>query len=511
VDVVRDPIVATNPDRLIVYWNRAAETTYGFGRDEALGTRAAELLQTRFPIPLAEIEEVVRDTGHWAGNLVHRTMDGRKVTVESRWVVRYDDAGALAGILAIDRDVTARLEVAAEREDERLDHARLQVQLERSERLDSVGQLAGGIAHDFNNILGVIINYAAFVSRELRSLEGTTGEPRFTAMREDVGQIETAAERAARLVHQLLAFARQDVARPVALDLNETVRTIEELLRRTVGEHVEVTTSLTDDLRPIHADQGQLEQVLVNVAINGRDAMLGGGALTIETANVDVEYASPRPGLAPGAYVRLRISDTGEGMAPDVLARAFDPFFTTKPIGRGTGLGLASVHGIVSRLGGRVELSSERGVGTVFSAVIPAGYAPPVPAPQPTPVPEGVEGSESILLVEDEDAMRAASERILTGAGYRVIAAANGPVALAAALADSGPIDLLLTDVVMPEMLGHQVAERLHAARPSLRVLYMSGFAEPFLGQSMELGELDLVEKPFTAPVLLARVRQALA
>ena len=493
-------------------WNRSAETTYGFGRDEALGTRASELLRTRFPIPLVEIEDAVKDTGHWAGTVVHCTKDAEELIVESRWVARYDDSGHWAGILAIDRDVTAGVVEAAEREDERLDHVRLQVQLERSERLDSVGQLAGGIAHDFNNSLGVIINYAAFVAGELRTLETTTGEQRWTSMREDVAQIEIAAQRAARLTRQLLTFSRMEAAKPVAIDLNEAIRSMADLLERTVGPHVHLKTSLVEDLYPIRADRAQLDQVLVNLALNGRDAMPQGGALIIDTANVEVDaaYASQRPGLTPGRHARLRVSDTGAGMAPDVLAHAFDPFFTTKAVGRGTGLGLASVYGIIARLGGCAWLYSELGLGTSFTALIPATDTAPEPL-QPLSEPVATTGSETILLVEDEDAMRAATHRILVGAGFRVIAATSGADALAASTSQPEPIDLLLTDVVMPEMLGNQLAERLSALRPSLRILYMSGFAEPFLEESMDLDDIDLIEKPVTAPTLLARVRRALA
>lgn len=231
----------------------------------------------------------------------------------------------------------------------------------------------------------------------------------------------------------------------------------------------------------------------------------------IDTANVDVdaEYVSLRPDLTPGPHVRLRVSDTGAGMVPEVLAHAFEPFFTTKPVGRGTGLGLASVYGIVARLGGRASLYSEPGVGTTFSALIPATDTAPAP-PQTLPETVVATGSETVLLVEDEDAMRAATERILAGAGYRVIVAASGAEALQAAQSHPDPIDLLLTDVVMPEMLGNRLAERLRALRPSMRTLYMSGFAAPFLEESMELDDIDLIEKPFTAATLLAGVRQAL-
>jgi CheY-like chemotaxis protein len=330
-------------------------------------------------------------------------------------------------------------------------------------------------------------------------------------MLDHMGEIEIAVARGARLTQQLLAFARQDVSKAVALDLNDTICGVEELLRQAVGAGVQLVTSLAERLHPIHADPGQLEQVLINVGVNSRDAMPDGGTLTISTENVEVDaaYAAPRLGLMPGAYVRLLVSDTGNGMDRNVLRRAFDPFFTTKQAGRGTGLGLASVYGIIARSGGHAELESEPGAGTRFSALIPAGDTAPAPA-QPPELPGATGGSETILLVEDKDAMRDAVQRILASAGYRVIGAAGGAEALTAARSYLGPIDLLLTDVVMPEMRGDQVADQLRAVRPSVRTLFMSGFAAPFLARSLQVGEVDLIEKPFTAPALLARVRAAL-
>jgi two-component system, cell cycle sensor histidine kinase and response regulator CckA len=511
-DVVRDPIIATNDDRRIVFWNRAAHATYGFDRVEAVGMRTAELLRSTLPIPLLEIEERVRDTGFWEGHVVHRTKDDRELTVESRWVVRLDDDGRHAGILEIDRDVTADLESAETRKDEDLDRDRLQLQVDRSEHLDSVGQLAGGIAHDFNNSLGVIINYAGFVTRELRTLEGGVADPkRWESMRQDVGEIEIAALRAARLIHQLLAFARREVSKPVALNVNDLIGSISELLRSTVGENVAIGLLLQPGLPAIYADPGQLEQVLVNVASNGRDAMPTGGNLTIATSTrvADLAFTATRPGLEPGTYVELRVSDTGQGMSPDVLARVFEPFFTTKPSGRGTGLGLASVKGIVARLEGHAEFSSELGSGTTFRSWIPVTDRVPAPVgPRPDAAPSG--GSETILVVEDEGVVRAALQRILARAGYRVISAPSGLEALAVAAAHPGAIDLLLADVVMPEMPGNRLSDELKGTRPEVRTLYMSGFAEPFLGQSIG-ADIELIEKPFTEEALLAHIRRALS
>ncbi len=398
-----------------------------------------------------------------------------------------------------------RLKTDAERE-------RLQNQLHQAQRLESLGQLAGGIAHDFNNLLAVIINYAAFIANDLDAASAVDGDDRWRGTREDIEQIRLAAERASHLTHQLLSFARREVVQPEVVDVNNVVSDIEQLLRRTLGEHVELKSSLASDLHAVLIDPGRLEQILVNLAVNARDAMPEGGILKIDTANIDVDedFAASRPELSPGPHVRLRISDTGVGMSPETMHRAFDPFFTTKPPGQGTGLGLATVYGIVQQAGGRTEIYSEPGVGTTFTAQLPATDRLDMSIVHPTdsPLPHG---EETILLVEDEQALREVTRRILTAAGYKVMVAANGPRALQVADAHAGPIDLLLSDVIMPQMPGPQLAERLLVDRPAVRVLLMSGFAQPILdsGGHLEAG-MALIEKPFSGPGLLAKVAQTL-
>ena len=386
---------------------------------------------------------------------------------------------------------------------------RLQSQLHQAQRLESLGQLAGGIAHDFNNLLAVIINYAAFLAEDLEEAVGTEDGRR--AMSEDVEQISLAAERAAHLTHQLLAFARREVVQPEVVDVNHVVRDVEQLLRRTLGEQVELRSSLAADLRAVLIDPGQLEQILVNLAVNARDAMPEGGTLRIDTANVDVDwhYAASRPAL-PGPYVRLRVGDTGVGMSPETVRLAFDPFFTTKPSGQGTGLGLATVYGIIQQAGGRAQIYSELDVGTTFTVMLPATGRPRSPAQRPEHSPSQ-RGEETVLVVEDEHALREVTRRILVAAGYRVIVAANGPQALTVAGAHMGPIDLLLSDVVMPQMPGPQLAEQLLAERPSVRVLLMSGFAQPILDAGGHLdADMTLIEKPFSGPALLTKVAKIL-
>ncbi len=377
----------------------------------------------------------------------------------------------------------------------------LEAQLNQLRRLESVGQLAGGIAHDFNNIVGVILNYAQFVAEQIDE-----GSP----VGEDVEEIRRAAERAAALTRQLLIFSRREAVRPEVLDLNVVVSELDRLLRRVLGEHVELETRFAPDLSPVEADPGQLEQVLVNLAVNARDAMPSGGRLLIETTNVEPDGA---PGEElPDPYVELTVSDTGQGMTPAVKARVFEPFFTTKPKGEGTGLGLATVYGIIAEAGGDISIDSEPGMGTSVNVHLPASAAAPTPSPDGrADLPDPGGHGETVLVVEDEESMRVLVERILATAGYDVLAVDRGGAALEACRRAEQPIDLMMTDVIMPEMLGPELVERAIAIRSGLKVLYMSGYDRhgvAQIGTSRE--DVACVEKPFTAEHLLTRVRQVL-
>jgi two-component system cell cycle sensor histidine kinase/response regulator CckA len=391
------------------------------------------------------------------------------------------------------RDLTERQR--AEAEQARL---RIEAQEQRNQRLESLGQLAGGIAHDFNNMLGVIVNYASFVIEEAESPAPDAG-----AIAADARQVIKAGQRGTDLTHQLLAFARREVVRPEVLDLNAVLTDAEALLQRSIGEHIKLIVRPGAALPPVSADPGQIEQMLVNLALNARDAMPSGGNLVIDTAR----HVSDDT----GEYVRLRVSDSGRGMPADVVERAFEPFFTTKPSGEATGLGLATVYGIITQAGGEVSISSEPGLGSTVTILFPASAeVPEAPAgAEPVVVTEG--HGETLLVVEDEAALRDVAGRILSGAGYRVLAADGGMQALELAALHEGTIDLLVSDVVMPGMLGKELAERLVHARPDTRVLYMSGYAQPVLASQ---GTLDpgvaLLEKPFTAADLLNAVRRRL-
>jgi signal transduction histidine kinase/CheY-like chemotaxis protein len=389
---------------------------------------------------------------------------------------------------------------------------RLQAQ---AQRLESLGQLAGGVAHDFNNLLAVILNYVSFVSEEVAAAAAMVGPgpaDHLEAASTDLVQIKKAAQRAAGLTHQLLIFARRDVIRPQVLDLDTVIAAIEEMLRRTIGEHVELVTSLAGDLWPVLADPGQLEQVLVNLAVNARDAMPTGGTLTIDTSNVTVDADAIAGGSQArrGRNVRLRVSDNGTGMPAEVAQHAFEPFFTTKADGLGTGLGLATVYGILAQADGNIRIYSESGTGTTFTITLPATAEAIAPVAEPVPYQRTPKG-ETVLVVEDEEALREVTRRILTRNGYQVITAASGPEALGIAGAHPGDIHLLVTDVVMPHMLGKEVAEKMRLIKPEIEVVFMSGYARPVLASQ---GRLDpgvaLVEKPFSEADLLAVAGQVL-
>ena len=475
--------------------NDAAVAHYGFSREEFLSMTIKDI---RPPADLPALLESAAntDTLDHSGPWRHLKKDGSVIEVEiNSHTITF-------------RDRRARF-VQAEDVTER---ARLERHLRQSQRLESLGNLAGGVAHDFNNLLAVILNYASFVEEEAATAARMNEGERWEAVHRDVEEIERAAERAARLTRQLLAFARREPVRPQVLSLNAVVSDVEKLLGRTIGEHVELVTSLAPEVWPTLADTGQMEQVLVNLAVNARDAMPSGGTLTIDTENIEVDedYAAGRVDLRSGRYVRLRVSDTGTGIERDVLEHVFEPFFTTKPKGEGTGLGLATVYGIIKQAGGHAQIYSEVGMGTTFSALLPATENISSADEQATMILRGGR-HETVLVVEDEDALREVTRRILTRNGYQVIAAASGSEAIALATKHPGEIDLLLTDVIMPQMLGKEVAERVAALRPGLRVLYTSGYAQSVLDSKgrLEAG-VALLEKPFTESMLLTKLREVL-
>jgi two-component system, cell cycle sensor histidine kinase and response regulator CckA len=380
----------------------------------------------------------------------------------------------------------------------------LEDELRQSQKMEAVGQLAGGIAHDFNNLLGVITGYGELAQRALSP--GHRAHSR-------VSEILKAADRAAGLTRQLLAFSRRQVVQPKRLDLKEVVHALEPMMKRILGEDVRLVTWFAPDDVIVNADPGQLEQIVMNLAINARDAMPRGGRLTVHTARarLDEAFVRSHPGARAGAYALLEVSDVGTGMDPGILARIFEPFFTTKEVGRGTGLGLATVYGIVKQNGGCIDVESAPGAGSTFKVYLPEAEGSAAAAAVAVAGPAAaVGGRETILLLEDEDGLRAIAREILEEAGYRILEARNVGEGVALASQPSASIDAVLSDVVMPGASGPQGVALIRALHPRIRILYMSGY--PDLDQRHgALGpEDEMIEKPFTANALLRRVRDVL-
>ena len=487
LDLASEPIFASELERGIVYWNKAATETYGYAREEAIGRNSHELLASTHPLGMPSIDETLLREGRWAGELVHTTRNGLRLVMESRMaLVTTHDGERL--VLESCRDVTARR--TAEEE------------LRQAQKMEAVGQLTGGIAHDFNNLLTIVLANLQLLEDEL-----APGSPPL----ELAASATRAAQRGADLTRKLLIFARRQRLESTPLDVNELVSGLTGLLARTLGEHVRIVESLAPELPKVLVDAAQLETALLNLVINARDAMSRGGRLSIETAYtiIDANDEGRDPGLAPGEYVSVGVSDTGTGMTNEVMQRAFEPFFTTKEAGRGTGLGLSMVYGFVKQSGGHVTLYSEAGYGTTVKLYLPLATqreaaAAASPATSPT-------GTETILLVEDDDEVRKATKKMLTGLGYRVIEAADGDSALSLMKQHDG-LHLLFTDVVLAQgMSGPELAGEARRRYPALKVLFMSGHVRDTVAFHEELKQdAHFLQKPFRKAELAHKLRVAL-
>jgi nitrogen-specific signal transduction histidine kinase len=383
------------------------------------------------------------------------------------------------------------------------DRKQLEDQLRQSQKMEAVGQLAGGIAHDFNNLLTAITGYSTLGLRHIDENHRVTGY---------LEEIKKAGDRAANLTRQLLAFSRKQILQPLPLNLNDIVADINKLLGRLIGEDIQLSVKLGSDLRRIKVDPGQIEQVLVNLAVNARDAMPRGGKLTIETAGVELsqEYAGKHIGLQAGRYVVLSVSDNGTGMDEKTKERIFEPFFTTKEKDKGTGLGLSTVYGIVKQSGAHIAVYSEVDHGTTFKIYLPEHDAPETTETAAAPI-GSWGGSETVLLVEDEDAVRGLARQILEQEGYSVLEASRGEEAIRLCAAYEQPIELLLTDVVMPETSGKEVADRLRTMRPEIKVLFMSGYTdEAIVHHGVLDAKVQFIQKPFTPVALAKKVREVI-
>jgi PAS domain S-box-containing protein len=499
-DSISEVFWLTTPDkREILYLSPGYETIWGRTREATYHAPQSWMdavhAEDRERVAQAALTNQIAGTYDEEYRIVRP--DGSIRWIRDRAFPVRDQDGQVVRLAGVAEDVT--------------DRRHLEAQLRQAQKMEAIGQLAGGVAHDFNNLLTVINGYSDLLIDAVGDRAG---------LRELVEEIRKAGERSASLTRQLLAFSRQQVLSPKILDVNDVVHETEKMLRRLIGEDVELTTVLQRSVGTVKADRGQLEQVLLNLAVNARDAMPHGGELTIETRDVDLseDFAAGRPGTAPGRYIALAVTDSGVGMPEEVKRHIFEPFFTTKEPGKGTGLGLAVVHGFVKQSGGCVEVRSEPGAGTCFTIYLPriddrSGSGASVPEPRVAWAGVGhALGTETILLIEDDHAVRALTRRVLQRSGYTVLEASRGTEGLRLAAAHRSPIHLLITDVVMPGIPGRMVAEQIGESHPETKVLYVSGHTNDDVVRTGVLHDaVHFVQKPFTPAAIAHKVREILS
>jgi PAS domain S-box-containing protein len=490
VEQAVEAMIITDMDGTLQYVNPAFEQITGYARNEAIGRNPRILKSGKHDETFyRDMWETLTQGGVWSGRITNRRKDGSHYQAELIISPMRDATGRLVNYVAVSRDITREVE--------------LEEQFRQAQKMESVGRLAGGIAHDFNNLLTSILGFSRLIMDQVEEDHPIRG---------DVQEIVHAGERAAKLTRQLLAFGRKQIMQVHPLDLNAVVMDMDQLLRRTLGEDVELVTILGEEIGTIEADVGLLEQVIMNLAVNARDAMPKGGKLTISTRPValDAAFCRTRIGVDPGHYVLLAIRDMGGGMTKHVRDHAFEPFFTTKEKGKGTGLGLATVYGIVKQCNGHIELESELNVGTEFQIYLPRVDRTPTELPRRL-VRKSPRGEETVLVVEDEDTVRHLTVRMLKTLGYHVLEARHGGEALMICERYKQPIHLILTDVVMPHMSGHELIKRLVGVRDDFRILYTSGFTEDrILDHGLAGKTVDILLKPYTGEALAQKVRQVL-
>jgi PAS domain S-box-containing protein len=491
VEQAADVVVMTNREGAIEYVNPAFEKLTGYTREEVLGQNPRLLKSGSQDAHFyQQMWQTILRGEVYRGVMINRKKSGELYYAEKTITPVLDGAGQITHFISNDRDTTER--------------RKLEEQLLQVQKMDAIGQLAGGVAHDFNNLLMVISSYAELM------MDALVPE---SPLRHHGEEILKASRRAADLTRQLLTFSRKQVQALRVLDLNSALQEICKNLSRLIGEDMQLSLQLGKELWPLKADPIQLEQIVMNLATNARDAMPHGGQLSIETRNVELDdaYCRAQPDVTPGEYILLAFSDSGTGIAPAVLPHIFEPFFTTKEKGKGTGLGLATIYGIVKQSGGHITVHSEVAGGTTFKIFLPRASSAIATPESAARSGQQLRGSETVLLVEDEDAVRESEREYLEQHGYTVLAAPNGPAALELAASCGRDIQLLVTDVVMPKMSGSELGEQLVAQRPGLKVLYVSGYAETTVMQHglAELGSRFL-HKPFTLKALTAKIREVL-
>ncbi|MEI9938701.1 MAG: ATP-binding protein [Pseudomonadota bacterium] len=475
----------------VASWNAGAELIEGYKAEEIVGKHLSTLYEAADCTHAQQNLDTAAEVGRAEEEGLRVRKDGSTFWASVVLSSIHDSSGALLGFAKVIRDLTER--------------KNWEVQLQQAQKLEAIGSLAAGVAHDFNNILSVILSYSELLASDLKE-----GDP----MRADLQEIQTAGLLAVTLTRRLLAFGRQQVLQPKVVDLCRIIVALETMLRRLVGEDVEMVTDLAPECGKVLVDPGQIEQVVMNLVVNARDAMPSGGKLTIDAAEVqlDEDFAAEHLGVTAGAHVLLAVSDTGVGMDEATRVRMFEPFFTTKELGKGTGLGLATVFGIVKQSGGFIQVFSEPNRGTTVNVYLPmVDRAARVRSSAPPPNSGKLNGSETILLVEDDEQVRVLARTILRRYGYDVLDAQSGGDALLLCEQYSSPIHLLLTDVVMRRMSGRELAERLLKVRPEMRVLYMSGYTDDaVVRHGIFYSKVAFIQKPITPEPLVRKVREAL-
>ncbi|MBS2020953.1 MAG: response regulator [Deltaproteobacteria bacterium] len=500
LDATPDIVGMADAQGRLLYLNGAGRRALGVG-DADLSSKHFTEFHPEWARRLLEVEGLpaaLRD-GNWLGETALLGPNGAEIPVSQLVVCHKNAAGEVQIISTIARDIGAQKRQEQERLREATERRRLEAQLAQAQKMESIGRLAGGVAHDFNNLLTSILGHVEFAESTL--------PPQHPA-RAELRDVARASERAASLTRQLLAFARRQMVAPTVLDLNTLLLEMDRMLRRLIGENIELVTLFAPELWAVRADRGQVEQLVVNLVLNARDAMPQGGTLRLETANAQLgeEHIRRNPDLMPGDYTVLIVSDTGVGMSDEVLAHLFEPFFTTKERAHGSGLGLASSYGIARQSGGHIWASSGPERGSTFRVYLPR-HRGDHPAQESSAAPRG---TELILLVEDEPHVRAVTARTLRASGYDVLEAAHGEEALQLFEATSQPIRLLVTDVVMPMLGGRDLAARLLEKRPELKVLYISGYTDDESIPRAAMPGVAFLQKPFTSSVLARKVRDVL-
>lgn len=496
-----DAIITGGSDGNIRDWNQGAERMFGYSAAEVCGRSIAPLMPERYRDRHAEGMERVNAGGvpHLMGTVVEFVglrRDGSEFPLELSIAGWDSPDGRFCS--AIVRDIS-------ERRRAELELREAEAQLRQSQKMEAVGRLAGGVAHDFNNLLSVILGYGELLLNDI---------PADDPHRDDLEQMHKAAIRAKTLTRQLLAFGRRQTLDIKVVDINSVIRDVERLLRRTIGEDVALNLALSDREAHVRIDAGQIEQVLVNLAVNAREAMPNGGRLSVETAAVELDetYTAAKPGMVPGAHVMIAVNDSGVGMDKDTLEHIFEPFFTTRPPGEGSGLGLSTVYGIVKQHGGSIWAYSEPQRGSTFKIYLPVSADAPSVQQRPDTDTHAGSGSATVLVAEDEPAVRRLACRILANQGYDVLESTDASHAVALAQAHAGPIDLVLTDVMMPLMKGTEVYRRVRAVHPEAKVLYVSGYTERVIAERGSLAEGEnFLEKPFTIDGLVSKIEEILA